>query len=77
LIDTDLRAEAHASAAEVVGNGCMTHLAVSLGGCGNEPQPPVAWHANRGSNTLWSGLIDDVRIYDSALTAEEIAALAQ
>ena len=27
--------------------------------------------------TYFSGLIDDVRIYDRALTAEEIAALAQ
>ena len=27
--------------------------------------------------TFFSGLIDDVRIYDVALTAEEIAALAQ
>jgi hypothetical protein len=27
--------------------------------------------------TLWSGLIDDVRIYNQPLSAEEIAALAQ
>jgi len=30
-----------------------------------------------GAGTFWSGLIDDVRIYDKALTAEQIAALAQ
>jgi hypothetical protein len=29
------------------------------------------------AGTLFSGLIDDVRIYDVALTAEEIATLAQ
>jgi hypothetical protein len=27
--------------------------------------------------TYWSGMIDDVRIYDVALSAEEIEALAQ
>jgi len=27
--------------------------------------------------TYWSSLIDDVRIYDVALSAEEVAALAQ
>jgi hypothetical protein len=30
-----------------------------------------------GAGTFFSGLIDDVRIYDHVLTAEEIAALAQ
>jgi len=30
-----------------------------------------------GAGTYWSGLIDDVRIYDKALSAEEIAALSQ
>jgi len=29
------------------------------------------------TGSLWSGLIDDVRIYDAALSAEEIEALAQ
>ena len=29
------------------------------------------------ASTFFSGLIDDIRIYDVALTAEEIAALAQ
>jgi len=29
------------------------------------------------SGTFWSGLIDDVRIYDVALSEEEIAALTQ
>jgi hypothetical protein len=29
------------------------------------------------AGTFWSGLIDDVRIYNKALTTEEIAALAQ
>ena len=29
------------------------------------------------SGSLFEGLIDDVRIYDVALTAEEVAALAQ
>jgi len=29
------------------------------------------------TGTLFSGLIDDVRIYDVALTAQEIAAIAQ
>ena len=32
---------------------------------------------NLGSGTFFSGLIDDVRIYDTALTAEEIEVLAQ
>ncbi|KPL21639.1 MAG: hypothetical protein AMJ75_09610 [Phycisphaerae bacterium SM1_79] len=32
---------------------------------------------NLGTGTFFSGLIDDVRIYNVALTAEEIAALAQ
>jgi hypothetical protein len=32
---------------------------------------------NLDAGTFFSGLIDDVRIYDKALTAEEIAALAQ
>jgi len=32
---------------------------------------------NLGADTLFSGLIDDVRIYDAVLTPEEIAALAQ
>jgi hypothetical protein len=36
-------------------------------GCGKNMQP----------GTYWSGLIDDVRIYDVALSAEEIATLAQ
>jgi hypothetical protein len=30
-----------------------------------------------GAGTLFSGFIDDVRIYKQALTTEEIAALAQ
>jgi len=30
-----------------------------------------------GAGTLFSGFIDDVRIYNQALNAEEIAALAQ
>jgi hypothetical protein len=29
------------------------------------------------SGTFFSGLVDDVRIYNKALSAEEIAALAQ
>jgi hypothetical protein len=29
------------------------------------------------TGTFFSGLIDDVRIYDAALTAEEIATMAQ
>ena len=32
---------------------------------------------NYAPGTFFSGLIDDVRIYDVALSAEEIAALAQ
>jgi hypothetical protein len=32
---------------------------------------------NLESGTFFSGLIDDIRIYDKALTAEQIAALAQ
>ena len=32
---------------------------------------------NLNPSSLWSGLIDDVRIYDVPLTAEQIAALAQ
>lgn len=30
-----------------------------------------------GAGTYWSGMIDDVRIYDVALTAEQIPALVQ
>jgi len=30
-----------------------------------------------GTGTFFSGLIDDVRIYDAALTAEEIEVLAR
>ena len=33
--------------------------------------------SNHADGTFFSGLIDDVRIYDIALTAEEVAALAQ
>ncbi len=33
--------------------------------------------ADLGAATFFSGLIDDVRIYDVALTPEEVAALAQ
>jgi N-acetylneuraminic acid mutarotase len=33
--------------------------------------------SKRTRNSYWSGLIDDVRIYDRALTAEEIAVMAQ
>ena len=29
------------------------------------------------ATSFWSGLIDDVRIYDEALTADEIAEMAQ
>jgi len=29
------------------------------------------------SGTYWSGLIDDVRIYNQALSAEEVTTLAQ
>jgi len=32
---------------------------------------------NLDPTSFFSGLIDDIRIYDKALTAEEIAALAQ
>jgi len=32
---------------------------------------------NLGAGTFFSGLIDDVRIYNAALSAEKIAALAQ
>ena len=30
-----------------------------------------------GASSFWSGLIDDVRIYNQALSAEEIAELAR
>jgi hypothetical protein len=33
--------------------------------------------SKRTSNSFWSGLIDDIRIYNVALTADEIAAMAQ
>jgi hypothetical protein len=33
--------------------------------------------SNSAAGSFWSGLIDDVRIYDRALSAEEIQALAQ
>lgn len=32
----------------------------------------VSW-----SKLIWSGLMDDVRIYETALSAEEVADLAQ
>jgi len=52
-------------------------LAVSSGAARDHSQPPEAFPWNCGACTFWAGLIDDVRIYDHVLTAEEIAALAQ
>jgi hypothetical protein len=37
----------------------------------------IGTNKNRDTGTFFSGLIDDVRIYELALTAEEVAALAQ
>ena len=37
----------------------------------------ASWGLDNHRNCYWSGLIDDVRIYEGALSAEEIAALAQ
>ena len=55
----------------------MTRLAACLRGCADQSQPLLDCATRLGFLTLRSGLIDDVRIYDMALSLDKIAALAQ
>ena len=77
LIDAAHRADTDASAAGVVRRSYMTRLAACLRGCADQSQPLLDCATRLGFLTLRSGLIDDVRIYDMALSLDKIAALAQ
>ena len=57
-------AEVAADSSYAVGESCDTGLYIGAGG-------------DLNASTFFSGLIDDVRLYNATLSAEEIADLAQ
>ncbi|MHC4072139.1 MAG: LamG-like jellyroll fold domain-containing protein [Planctomycetota bacterium] len=50
---------------------------VAVGGVGSNGELHVGAGPAREAGTFWSGLIDDIRIYDEVLSAEEVADLAR
>jgi hypothetical protein len=57
-------------------DGILDNSEVATGSIGTSPYSVLIGENSDNPNRLWNGLIDDVRIYDNALSAAEIAELA-
>lgn len=57
-------------------NGVQETVTATVGAINTQAGTAMRIGANEGGTNFFTGLIDDVRVYDRALTAEEIAELA-